>query len=110
MRWTGKKLRRLHRLITGEANGREALDRGATVVAGGLLVGLGILLIPLPGPGWFTLLVGLSLLGYEFRWAQRLLKTIRGSLTDLPGTGVVKNVRSKLRSYFGREDSTRDRS
>lgn len=108
MRWTGKLLRVAYWFITGEASWREALDRGATAVAGGFLVGLGLLLIPLPGPGWFTLLVGLGLLGYEFRWAQRLLKNTRRVLKCFPGAGFLTKLRTKFRSLFGKQGSHRD--
>lgn len=47
-------------------------------VVGGALVVAGLLLIPLPGP--FTiplLLLGLTVLSWEFKWAKRLLFRIR---------------------------------
>jgi uncharacterized protein (TIGR02611 family) len=40
---------------------------------GGLVVALGIVLIPFPGPGWLIVLAGLAILAIEFVWAQRLL-------------------------------------
>ncbi len=54
-------------------------------VVGALLVGVGLLLIPLPGPGWAIVFVGLAVWATEFVWAQRLLvfarRTVR-SWTD----------------------------
>ncbi len=41
---------------------------GATIV----LVGLA--LIPLPGPGWAIVFLGVAVWGTEFGWAQRLLR------------------------------------
>jgi len=40
---------------------------GAAVTVGGLF------LVPLPGPGWLIVFVGLAILASEFPWAQRLL-------------------------------------
>jgi uncharacterized protein (TIGR02611 family) len=40
---------------------------------GGLVVAFGIVTIPLPGPGWLTVIAGLFLLATEFTWAERLL-------------------------------------
>ena len=42
-------------------------------VAGTLVVGLGIFLIPLPGPGWLIVIGGLAIWAVEFVWAKRLL-------------------------------------
>ena len=49
-----------------------------TVGAGVIL--LGIVLIPLPGPGWLIVLLGLAILAAEFVWAQRLLTYTRDRL------------------------------
>ena len=41
---------------------------------GGAIVVLGIILIPLPGPGWLIVFAGLAVLATEFVWADRLLQ------------------------------------
>ena len=41
---------------------------------------VGIVLIPLPGPGWLIVLAGLAILAAEFVWAQRLLGYTRARL------------------------------
>jgi uncharacterized protein (TIGR02611 family) len=33
---------------------------------------LGLLLVPLPGPGWLVVFLGLAVLGTEFAWAKRI--------------------------------------
>jgi uncharacterized protein (TIGR02611 family) len=43
-------------------------------VLGALIVALGIVTIPLPGPGWLTVIAGLFVLATEFTWAERLLE------------------------------------
>jgi uncharacterized protein (TIGR02611 family) len=44
---------------------------------GGLVVAFGLVTIPLPGPGWLTVIAGLFLLATEFTWAERLLDFTR---------------------------------
>jgi uncharacterized protein (TIGR02611 family) len=46
-------------------------------VLGVAVLGLGILAIPYPGPGWAIVFVGLAILATEFEWAHRLLKYTR---------------------------------
>jgi uncharacterized protein (TIGR02611 family) len=48
--------------------------RIAVGVVGGLIVALGIVAIPLPGPGWLIVIAGLFVLATEFLWAERLLE------------------------------------
>jgi uncharacterized protein (TIGR02611 family) len=43
-------------------------------VVGGLIVAVGLVTIPLPGPGWLTVIAGLFVLATEFTWAERLLE------------------------------------
>jgi uncharacterized protein (TIGR02611 family) len=43
-------------------------------IVGGLIVALGLATIPLPGPGWLTVIAGLFVLATEFTWAERLLE------------------------------------
>jgi uncharacterized protein (TIGR02611 family) len=46
-------------------------------VVGGLVLALGIVLIPYPGPGWLVVFAGLAILAAEFRWARRVLHVLR---------------------------------
>ena len=48
--------------------------RVAVGIVGGLIVALGLATIPLPGPGWLTVIAGLFVLASEFTWAERLLE------------------------------------
>lgn len=57
-----------------------ALDASYRIVVGALgaaVVVLGIVLIPLPGPGWLIVFAGLAILATEFVWAERLLRFAR---------------------------------
>ena len=56
--------------------GRNA-KRTAVTVVGFAVVLLGIVLIPLPGPGWLIVFGGLAILATEYVWARRLLNYAR---------------------------------
>ena len=59
---------------------RRPLDHGYRLVVGvvgGVVVAFGLVTIPLPGPGWLTVIAGLFLLATEFTWAERLLHYTR---------------------------------
>ena len=45
------------------------------VLAFAVLLG-GIALIPLPGPGWAIVFVGLGMLALEFKWAENLMEKV----------------------------------
>jgi uncharacterized protein (TIGR02611 family) len=47
-------------------------------LVGGLVLVLGVIAIPYPGPGWLIVFAGLAILSTEFVWAKRLLNYARG--------------------------------
>ena len=51
--------------------------RIAVALVGLAILGVGILAIPYPGPGWAIVFVGLAILATEFDWARRLLAYTR---------------------------------
>jgi uncharacterized protein (TIGR02611 family) len=54
-------------------------------IAGLVVIVVGIILLPLPGPGWLIIFIGLAIWGTEFEWAHRLLAFARrqvGRWTD----------------------------
>lgn len=55
----------------------EFFYRIAVGVIGLLVLVLGILAIPYPGPGWAIVFIGLGILATEFDWAKRLLAYAR---------------------------------
>jgi uncharacterized protein (TIGR02611 family) len=59
--------------------GRLAWRIGVTVV-GVAVIAVGIVLLPLPGPGWLIIFAGLGLLATEYEWAARLLAWVRDRL------------------------------
>ena len=54
-------------------HGRMALKITIGTV-GTLVVALGVLLIPFPGPGWAIVILGLAIWALEFSWAKNLLE------------------------------------
>lgn len=54
-----------------------ALYRVGVAVVGGLVLAIGVVLIPYPGPGWLVVFAGLAILAAEFHWARRLLGFLR---------------------------------
>lgn len=54
-----------------------ALYRTVVTVVGFAIVVLGILLLPLPGPGWLIVFLGLGILSTEYEWSRRLLDYAR---------------------------------
>jgi len=70
-----RPIRRMLRGIRHRIEARPALRRAyriAVGVLGGSIAVLGLLLVPLPGPGWLVVFLGLAILGTEFAWAKRL--------------------------------------
>lgn len=52
--------------------GRNGKRIGVTI-AGFAVMLVGLVLVPLPGPGWLIVFLGLTILATEYVWAQRLL-------------------------------------
>ncbi|WP_270888136.1 TIGR02611 family protein [Pedococcus sp. 5OH_020] len=51
--------------------------RWVVAVVGLLIVAGGVVLLPLPGPGWVIIFLGLAVWASEFEWARRLLRFAR---------------------------------
>jgi uncharacterized protein (TIGR02611 family) len=66
---------------------------GTAIVLGGLL------LLPLPGPGWLIVFLGLGLMATEFHWAHRLLRFTRDTLTAW--TQWLKRQSAVVRASIG---------
>ena len=56
------------------------LWRVLVTVIGVAIIAIGIVLLPLPGPGWLIIFGGLGLLATEYTWARRLLGWLRDVL------------------------------
>jgi uncharacterized protein (TIGR02611 family) len=60
----------------------DRIYRLTVAVLGGVIVVGGLALVPLPGPGWLIVFVGLALLATEFEWAHRLEQYVRKRVSD----------------------------
>jgi uncharacterized protein (TIGR02611 family) len=58
------------------------LYRGAVAVVGGIIVVVGLIAVPAPGPGWLIVFLGLAVWASEFEFAQRLLRWGRERLAE----------------------------
>ncbi|MGG7507778.1 TIGR02611 family protein [Plantibacter sp. YIM 135249] len=78
-----RPLRRFFRRLRAWIETKPGLRHGYRLVVGvvgGLIAVVGLILVPLPGPGWLVVFVGLALLGTEFAWAKRAAAFIKRQL------------------------------
>ncbi len=73
--------------------------RSVVGVLGVGVVVLGLLLIPLPGPGWLIVFGGLALLATEFPWAERLLGFARRHVSSW--TSWIAGRSTRVRALIG---------
>lgn len=52
--------------------------RVGTAFLGGLVIVVGVILIPYPGPGWLIVFAGFAILATEFEFASTALEKLRG--------------------------------
>jgi len=67
-----QRVRTTLELIRANPTGRIAL-KVFVAITGAIVVAVGAVLIPLPGPGWLMVIAGLGIWAIEFHWARRLL-------------------------------------
>jgi uncharacterized protein (TIGR02611 family) len=75
---------RFHRTldaIRANPTGRVALKVGVGAL-GAVVVAIGIALIPLPGPGWAIVILGLAIWAIEFVWAKHMLHFTRSQVSS----------------------------
>jgi UPF0716 family protein affecting phage T7 exclusion len=66
-----------HREQGGMSGARRAARRVVVTVAGSALIAAGAVMLVLPGPGFVTIAIGLSVLGREHAWAAALEHRVR---------------------------------
>lgn len=57
---------------------RRRTKKTTIAILGSIVVLLGLVMVPYPGPGWLIVFAGLAILATEFEWAQGILQTARG--------------------------------
>jgi uncharacterized protein (TIGR02611 family) len=60
----------------------DRLYRITVAMLGGAIVVGGLALVPLPGPGWLIVFLGLAILATEFEWAHRLEQYARKRVSE----------------------------
>lgn len=65
------------------------------ILGGFTLLGIGVIMVFTPGPGWLVIFLGLTVLAAEFVWARRLMDRMKQQGNRLKDT-VLK---------FGKTDS-----
>nr|WP_183373045.1 TIGR02611 family protein [Gordonia humi] len=80
--------------------------RAAVGVVGGLMMlgGLAMIPLPIPGPGWVMLFLGLAVLSTEFAWAHRVTSFLRRQLRRANAwrARTTERVVRAWRARFGR--------
>ena len=91
--------------------------RVLVAIVGGLIIIVGIILIPYPGPGWLVVFTGFAVLSTEFEFAANALEWLKGKydgwvlwlshqhvsirIMTLTFTGFVVVVTAWLLNTFG---------
>lgn len=83
----------------------KALRKILVFIIGMFVVGLGIVLIPAPGPGLLVIVGGLLILSLEFEWAERYLHRARNELHSI--TEKVKATKNKNKPSASAKDIDR---
>ncbi|MGW9112313.1 TIGR02611 family protein [Microbacterium sp. NPDC055683] len=76
-----------------------AVDASYRVVVGtvgGVLTVGGLLLVPLPGPGWLIVFTGLAVLGTEFGWARRAAGWLKRRLEQFWAWWKARRARRRV--------------
>lgn len=96
---------------------KRSVKRLAIGIAGSLVLLVGIVAIPYPGPGWLIVFTGLAILATEFAWARNVLdfaksrydlwtewlkrQSLLVRITVLALTGIVVVVTLWILNVFG---------
>ncbi|WUH94668.1 TIGR02611 family protein [Streptomyces sp. NBC_00433] len=72
-----------------------AVWRAGIFIVGLAVIGGGIILLPLPGPGWLIIFGGMAIWGTEFVWAQKVLRWTRRKVTDAARAAADPRVRRR---------------
>jgi len=53
------------------------------ITGGFLLIGLGLVMLVTPGPGWLSIAAGVGFLAKDYDWARRWLERLREKKSDV---------------------------
>lgn len=75
-----------------EAPPRSRLRRATRTFIGALVLLVGLVAIPYPGPGWLIVFAALTILARDYPWAGRLLHYARGKYDEWLAWIVKQNL------------------
>ena len=75
--------------------------RIAITLVGAILIGLGVVLLVAPGPGFLVIALGLLVLGIEYEWARRRFEQARDKAVDLADQAAGNRLSSTFSLLFG---------
>ncbi len=64
-------------------------------VVGLAVVGAGVIMLPLPGPGWVVIFGGMAIWATEFVWAQLVLRWTKRKVTEAAQRALDPKVRRR---------------
>ncbi|HEX5856906.1 MAG TPA: TIGR02611 family protein [Microbacterium sp.] len=102
-----RPIRRALRRLRARMSQHPALERGYRIVVGvlgGALALVGLLLVPLPGPGWLVVFLGLAILGTEFHWARRVAAWLKRSLERFWTWFKARRARRQAQAQWDRAE------
>jgi uncharacterized protein (TIGR02611 family) len=67
----------------------------AVFVAGLAVVAGGVIMLPLPGPGWLVIFAGMAIWATEFVWAQLVLRWTKRKVTEAAQAALDPKVRRR---------------
>lgn len=74
---------------TREAAQSHVVIRVFRIFLGFTITIIGIIALPLPGPGWLIILAGLGVLAQDFAWAAKVIGFIRRRIPGIPEDGAI---------------------
>jgi uncharacterized protein (TIGR02611 family) len=88
-------LHRWRKRVTGDNRFRQLAWRVVATALGVAIVLGGIVMLPLPGPGWAVIFLGLAVLATEYAWAHRLLVFTRDKAQSATSTAFSPQNRRR---------------
>ncbi|MET9802091.1 TIGR02611 family protein [Streptomyces sp. NPDC006368] len=64
-------------------------------IVGLAVVGTGVVMLPLPGPGWLVIFAGMAIWATEFVWAQLVLRWTKRKVTEAAQRALDPKVRRR---------------
>ncbi len=69
--------------------------RAGVFLVGLVVVVIGVIMLPLPGPGWLVIFAGMAIWGTEFVWAQLVLRWTKHKVADFAQRALDPRVRRR---------------